>query len=525
MSLRVCIPTAGTGSRLNELTRFVNKSLVAIANRPTLSHLIEQCPPDTEFVIALGHKGHLVRQFLELAYPERRFFFAEVNPFEGAGSGLGLSLLACREYLQQPFVFMSCDTLVREALPALSNNWVGLAARQELSPYRTIAVQDGQALAVCEKGIGQAATHQAYIGLAGIVDYAQFWQAMEQGGAQAIDTGEAFGLRALLGSGRAIAAHTFTWFDTGNPAALALAQEAYKEADGPNILPKANEAIWFVGDKVVKFSDDESFIANRARRAEEIGEFVPKLVGLRKNMYSYMNVQGHVLSECVNLPIFAELLAHSSRFWQKVELDDAARSAFNMRCMKFYCDKTLERVALYYSNFNTTDDNRPINGVAMPKLARLLEEVDWQALSEGTAGRFHGDFHFENILLTQDGGFCFLDWRQDFGGSISVGDAYYDLAKLMHGLIICHELIAKDLYQVHMTETEITYDFHRKQVLVECERFFYAWLPSNGYDPQKVHVMTALIYLNIAALHHAPYCHLLYALGKTMLFESLREAF
>ena len=117
MSLRVCIPTAGTGSRLQELTRYLNKSLVAIANRPTLCHLIEQCPADAEFVIALGHKGHLVRQFLELAYPERTFLFAEVSPFEGPGSGLGLSLLACREHLQQPFIFMSCDTLVREALP------------------------------------------------------------------------------------------------------------------------------------------------------------------------------------------------------------------------------------------------------------------------------------------------------------------------------------------------------------------------------------------------------------------------
>ena len=94
MTYRVCIPTAGTGSRLGSLTQFLNKSLVSIANRPTLSHLIEQFPADTEFVIALGHKGHLVKEYLSLAYPERQFFFAEVQPFEGPGSGLGLSLLA-----------------------------------------------------------------------------------------------------------------------------------------------------------------------------------------------------------------------------------------------------------------------------------------------------------------------------------------------------------------------------------------------------------------------------------------------
>ena len=75
MSYRVLIPTAGTGSRLGKFTAFINKSLVGIANRPTISHIIEQFPNDTEFVIALGHKGNLVREFLSLAYPKRKFFF------------------------------------------------------------------------------------------------------------------------------------------------------------------------------------------------------------------------------------------------------------------------------------------------------------------------------------------------------------------------------------------------------------------------------------------------------------------
>ena len=82
MSYRVVIPTAGIGSRLGKLTQFINKSLVSISNRPTICHSIEQFPDDCEFVIALGHKGNLVREFLELAYPHRQFYFIEVNPFE-----------------------------------------------------------------------------------------------------------------------------------------------------------------------------------------------------------------------------------------------------------------------------------------------------------------------------------------------------------------------------------------------------------------------------------------------------------
>jgi len=208
MSYRVCIPTAGTGSRLGDLTKFINKSLVGIANRPTLSHLIEQFPADAEFVIALGHKGHLVREFVELAYPGRQFFFAQVAPFEGPGSGLGLSLLACKEFLQQPFVFMSCDTLVKEAIPAPADNWMAFSEVTDLLPYRTLAIQGEHVAAICEKSLGRNDTHKAYIGLAGIKDYQAFWEAMQDGGAEAIETGEAYGMRALLS--RKIQAHGFT---------------------------------------------------------------------------------------------------------------------------------------------------------------------------------------------------------------------------------------------------------------------------------------------------------------------------
>jgi hypothetical protein len=503
------------------LTTFINKSLVSIANRPTLSHLIEQFPADVEFVIALGHKGHLVREFLTLAYPERQFFFADVQPFEGPGSGLGRSLLACKPYLNQPFVFLSCDTLVTGAIPAPAENWMAYAEVADLVPYRTLAVDLRQGLVsdICEKGVGSLQTHKAYIGLAGIRDFEQFWGGMESGGELAIATGEAHGLRGLLPDVRA---HAFVWCDTGNPAALARARAQYQEADAPNILEKANEAIWFVGQQVIKFSDDQKFISNRVKRVQELQGFVPEINGVQAHMYRYPKVEGKVLSEVVTLPLFERLLAHSTAFWQRKTLTADEGEVFHANCRNFYREKTFERVALFYKNFSRQDGMEPINGVAMPRLAQLLDAVDWEWLAHGLPGRFHGDFHFENILWsasTQK--FSFLDWRQDFGGDLSTGDMYYDFAKLLHGLIISHELIARDLYSVEWRSDEIVYDFHRKQVLVECEQYFGKWLAAQGFDVKKVWTLTALIYLNIAALHHNPYSLLLYALGKTMLHNKL----
>jgi aminoglycoside phosphotransferase family enzyme len=99
--------------------------------------------------------------------------------------------------------------------------------------------------------------------------------------------------------------------------------------------------------------------------------------------------------------------------------------------------KTLERINLFYKKFNKKDGIESINGEAMPTLSNLLNSIDWKDLTNGLPGRFHGDFHFENILYcSKKKTFKFLDWRQDFGGDLEVGDIYYDLAKLLHGLIV-----------------------------------------------------------------------------------------
>jgi len=516
MSYRVCIPCAGTGSRLGGLTQFINKSLVSIANRPTLSHLIEQFPCDVEFVIALGYKGHLIREFLALAYPRRQFYFAEVFPFEGSGSGLGLSLQTCKQYLQQPFVFVSCDTLVEEPIPVPDENWMAYADVTDILPYRSITLSADGVSAVYEKGEGRAPKHKAYIGLAGIHDYQLFWSAMEHGGEIAIEIGEVHGIRKLLPN--TVKAYSFTWHDTGNPAALSQTRQHYRELDEPNILEKANEAIWFVDGEVIKFSNDGMFIANRVKRVKQLRGFVPEVTCSEAHMYRYPKVQGRVFSEVVTLPLFDRLLKHCAHFWKPKSLSSDEAVAFQETCMSFYRDKTFERVELFYKHFERNDGHERINGNEMESLDTLLNSLDWNWLADGLPGRFHGDLHFENILWgAPDERFVFLDWRQDFGGNLDTGDIYYDFAKLMHGLIISHELIAEGFYHVDWRTESIDFDFHRKQILVECERYFGIWLENSGYDRKKVRVLTALIYLNIAALHHHPYSLLLYAQGKSML--------
>jgi choline kinase len=521
MPYKILIPTAGTGSRLGGMTKYLNKSLISIGNSPALTRIIKMFPEDSEFVIPVGYKGELIKEFVSLAYPEKKIQFVDILLYEGEGSGLGLTILSCKDLLQCPFIFCSCDTLVTENIQDPIINWMGYDDRDNLEQYRTINISDkGMILSIDEKGRNITNSSRPYIGLAGIHDYKLFWETMESGGNVAIQQGESYGLRALLQNG--IQAMKYTWFDTGVTVELEATKKRYSELDGPNILEKVDEAIWFLDKKVIKFSAKIQFVSDRVKRASMLNTFVPVITGHTTHMYSYDYVKGDVLSKCVSRKIFEKLLDFSQQFWQEKKLSEEDMMEFKRTCIKFYKEKTYERIDLFYSKFKRSDNGDIINGMKYPTLEEMLEQVDWEMISNGLPGQFHGDYHFENIVYDNEHDkFKFLDWRQNFDKSLDIGDIYYDLAKLMHGLIVCHELIAKDAYEVSWLDNEIEFDFNRKQKLVECEKYYHHWLEKNGYEVRRVKILTALIFLNIAALHHYPYILLLYALGKVMLFDAL----
>ena len=56
---------------------------------------------------------------------------------------------------------------------------------------------------------------------------------------------------------------------------------------------------------------------------------------------------------------------------------------------------------------------------------------------------------------------------------------------------------------------------------IESEKLFVEWLITKEFNVKKVYILTALIFLNIAPLHHSPYDKFLYVLGIDMLNKEL----
>jgi len=184
MNYKILITTSGKGSRLEELTKNLNKSLIPINNKAIIDYIIESYNADIPIVIILGFLGEQVKSYLLKNHPNRKFQFVVDDTYDKVGS-LGRSLLEAKSYLQCPFILNVCDTIVTEDIPPPEKNWVGgfsIKKTQEskisTDQYRTHKIQNYKVVDLLDKGIPDF--DSIHIGLNGINDYKSFWSVAEE---------------------------------------------------------------------------------------------------------------------------------------------------------------------------------------------------------------------------------------------------------------------------------------------------------------------------------------------------------
>ena len=281
---------------------------------------------------------------------------------------------------------------------------------------------------------------------------------------------------------------------------------------------------FFKKNKVYKFFKNTCIIKKRYERSKVLKPHVPKIIKKKKYFYVYNFVNGEVFSRLKNKKKeFLKLLDWLNlTFWKKKILNKNKMRAFEQRCNSFYYEKSLSRINFLYEKNNIKDQIELINNLKTPKISTLFEQINWKDINAGIPVNFHGDLHFENIIKDKNK-ITLLDWREDFSGIKSYGDIYYDLAKINHGMIIDHNVIKNSKFNVNIDEKKIRINFFQSQENKSCQKLFFKILKDNNYSLAKVKSLSALIFLNIAGLHHYPYSIFLYYLGKSMLHKSLKE--
>jgi NDP-sugar pyrophosphorylase family protein len=511
---KVLLTTSGLGSRLGNLTKFTNKSLVRIGDKPVISHIIETYPKDVEFVVTLGHHGSQVEQYLTLAHPERNIQFVEVDNYMGEGSSLLYSISLCEEYLQSPFIFHACDTILPKNYIQdvdFSTNWSIGGVGDNSQSYRTINCVNGKIASINEKG--EQNFDFVYVGVSGIQQYEVFWNTCRSI-LQTVKTSDLSDCHVIRKMNDFGVIKIDDWYDIGNIDALRRTRSKIKGTI--HVLDKEDENIFLFDEFVIKFFYNKKVCYDRVSRTENLKGLVPNLLGSTENFYKYQYVKGDLLSDVVDLQKFGSLL-----FWSKENLwTEKEDPSYENNALSFYKDKTVLRIEKFLEKYNLTDGYDLINGSLVPPIKELLEQVDFNSIMGKSPTGFHGDFILDNILLSEDT-FKLIDWRQDFNGSIDAGDMNYDLAKLNHNLILNHEILDKNLYSINF-ENGIRCDVHVKKSLLDCKVILKDFCERQGIDYKLIEVLSSIIWVNMAPLHEHPLDMFLYYFGKYNLFLNLR---
>jgi choline kinase len=499
---KVLITTSGLGSRLGNLTNYTNKSLIRVADKPSISYIIEAYPANTKFVITLGHFGSHVKQFLQLAYPDLDFTFVEIDKYKGEGSSLGYSLLKCKDQIDSPFIFHASDTIITDYAPMYpSKNYVVGSHKENSSQYRTLNWDNGKVIKINEKG--EMNFDFSYVGIAGIKDYELFFNKLENlinSGHE--DTSDVHAINDMLSEVEFNGAKVFkqNWLDVGNTTELNRTRSYLRSSI--DVLNKADESIFFFDDFVIKFFSNSIINQNRVIRAYNLGELAPEMMGSTENFYKYKKVIGNLFSKSVNAQTFKKFLNWANtNLWVRSQNDN-----FKDKCVDFYITKTKKRIEQYLNN---NPENNTINGQQLKTAYELINDLDIDWLCDGISSQFHGDFILDNIIETEDG-FRLIDWRQDFAGDLLVGDLYYDLAKLNHNLTVNHDIVNRNSFS---SSTDNCYILISSK-LKECEEILHQFITDNGLDLKKVKTLTAIIWINMAPLHEYPFNNFLFNFGK-----------
>lgn len=516
MKKKLFISTAGIGSRVSGLGLVPNKSMLPINYEAIITKILDKFDNNIQVIVAIGHQGELVKNFIKLAHPEKKITFVKVDKYTGHGSGAGYTLKYCKKYLQCPFIYTACDTITIERPKFEKFNWVGISKTRiterflifdKKSKYSGFNFFNKKRYFEISK---TKKVFDAFIGLANIYDYKLFWKGFEAN-SQLADNELQFS-NGLYYLSNKIKLKKFQWLDTGTNESYIDTLNYFKD----RTQRKTGEIVYIIKNRVIKYFSDKKKCIKLKKRSQDLKLSGPKIINSPDNFLVYEYVKGKHLTE-VNERLFIKFLENlKQNFWLKKKIN---KKIFKSRCKKFYKEKTFKRVELALNQNPNIDKVYKINGKKIPSIYKLLNKVKWDSISNGIPVNFHGDLQPENVIVTKDNRFKLIDWRTDFS-DLSLGDIYYEFSKLNHMLTINTRKVLEGKINVnYKNNNEVVYSFHKRKRLLNFQKILYRFIDKNNYDLKKVKFLTALIYLNISKFYNNPYSELLFFHGKYQLYK------
>lgn len=526
--MKVIITTSGTGSRLDKITKYNNKSLVKVGDKLAIDYIIDNYKKldNVEFIITTGYYGDFVKQYIRIAYQDTiKYRFVDIDNYDKIGSSLLYSLSKTKEYIQEPFIFHCCDTIILgEMVDDLVDNILFVNDNRNSNQYATINKIDGEVVKINEKG--EKVFDYAYIGLAYIKDYIFFWEKVDeilcnQKNNSSLSDIHVYKLM-LKNNIKINYREVKNYYDIGNINSFESANKNIVKKY--NVIDKLTESISFLDSKVIKFFYDKEKNRKYLERMRYIGvDIIPEIFMNTENYVSMELINSKPLSEISEYGIIYRLLEWTNKNLWNIDVDkEIDKNKFRDICYNFYYKKTEERVKLFLEKKSNVDFE-VINKIKVKPIFELLKDINFDEICDSTPSRFHGDFILDNILI-KDGKFVLIDWREDFGGSIEFGDKYYDLAKLKHNIYFNHKNILDNLFEINIiNKNECTVDMKCNYLLVKQLNDFEKFVEKNNLEMRKINILQSLIWINMAPLYDNPLSNFLFNIGKFSLFLEINR--
>jgi len=517
--MKVCILTAGKGTRMGAYSKIINKSLLPIKNKAMISHIIELFPINYEFVIGLGHLGHQVKNYLRAAHPKTKFQFVNIKNFEGASSGPGLSLLKCKKFLKESFFFLPSDCMLTSDIKLRTDcNWIGVSKipSYESDRYCNVLPTKNKVIDIRDK-VKVGEDYFAFTGLLFVKNFHTFWKGLAKSTLVKHEHQISDGLNELMKNSE-LFTKLIKWFDIGDIQKYHKIQKKFNSSS----ISKTNEFIYFTDKNVIKFFSDTEIISKRILKTKYNPPIFPKTKKLGKNFYQYPYWNGSTFYAGGTPNSFKKLLKWlENKVWLRPKIFN---TKIEKLCKIFYYEKTESRISLFLKENPDYKFPKFINGKITPPLDKLLQSIPWKELFHGIPCFIHGDLQFQNILFNKRSKkFLLIDWRQDFAGNVKFGDLYYDLAKLYGGILMNYDHVIMDSYQYKHIGNKVTVSFNKWKNDSEYRKILDNYISDNDFDKYKIKLLTGLIYLNMAALHHKPFNFALISYGASIIRDVLNE--
>jgi len=500
-NLTVLILAAGYGRRMGPFSRMVNKGLIPYDNKPLISHIMEKFDTDTKFVIACGHMGQQVKDYVSAVHTNKQVVYVDIPDYAEGTTGPATTIQHCAKHIQGPFMWLACDTLFEfDYKDKMDHNWIGVhPVDSNIAQDYCWVERDGERItAITNKKPSKNAV-DAFIGLMYCKD-GTYLDNLKQGNAT-----EAYhGMQDNL----ELKAHTVRgWKDFGTYDKWVELSRDLKEVS----FPKPNELFYYDNKKIVKFTVDSTLTDRKANRALLNSEVMPDGIRRSGQFLVYDYVEGDIIYSQLTPALLDKLLNWSmEKLWKPKWFPNTEDT-----CRDFYYKKTQDRLNQFRIKYNDWSEPTVVNGVAVKPMDEYLKMIDWDQLCSNTNWAFiHGDFQFENVIYNPaNDKFTCIDWRTDFGGD-SYGDMYYDLGKMLGGILLDYQAVKED---------KLEYTEHNEVATLNdcsipgCDGYvsqlgdFYR---AAGLNLDKVSLLVPIIYLNMSPLHEAPFDKYLFALSQ-----------